>query len=143
MLSKEFERKIRIFGICERSGDILPGTVFRAAELAERDPAFRLPPAASVVCCGAVSESELLFRTGDGGLYFSLRDGWGGEDGVLYGIRVGFHYDFGHPAAEEEIIAECAQPLRGMRSFGGTMVQHALTEYRKAIRTVLERNRRG
>lgn len=51
----------------------------------------------TIECCAKISDNEILFRSKDGQYYFSLCDGWGEENGTLYGLKLGIFHDFKHP----------------------------------------------
>ena len=135
MLSQTLTLKKRIFSICERSGDILPGAAFRGVRFGDGDGS--IPEDASVVCCGRISGDALLFRTEDGRIYFSVCDGWGEEDGMLYGMQMGFSFDFRHPTAVETLPAECDAALGTYSTWGGAMAYQARKRTLDVIRSVM------
>ena len=124
MLSQKLTEKIRIYKICERSGDIEVGDTFTGVRAAEPSQ-YRDIIGIDVVCCGKVSEDELLFRAEDGRFYFSVKDGWGEEDGVLYVIKRGLFFDFEHPTSDETILAECEKALGEYHSWAGAMAHQS------------------
>ena len=138
MLTQSNLRKKHIYTVCEKSGDILQGAVFKGVRLADRDTSVSVPPDATIVCCGKLSEDEMLFRTEDGRYYFSLCDGWGEEDGVLYGLSQGMCFDFKHPTAAENILAECDAALGTYCTWGGAMAYQYRKHVLDAIRSVTE-----
>ena len=125
MLSNSLVRKNQIYTICERSGDIHAGDTFLGVHLADQDDFPSIPEKTSIVCCGKIKDDELLFRTVDGRFYFSLRDGWGCEDGTLYGLSRGLFFDFGHPTTDETILSECESHLGTYHTWGGAMAYQA------------------
>lgn len=137
MLSKILVWKNRIYSICEKSGDILPGATFSGVHLADNDEFDAIPKGATVVCCGKIRNHELLIRTEDGQYYFSICDGWGEEDGVLYGLRQGFFHDFKHPTTDETILEECDAAVGTYHTLGGAMAYHARKHTLAAIRSVV------
>lgn len=144
MLSKTITEKTRIYAVCESSGDILPGETFRGIHLAERDD--RLPSAlirAKLICCGNISDDELLFRSEDGRYYFSVCDGWGTKNGALYGLEVGIFHDFQHPTTVETIQAECEATIETYRnrvhSFNTAMLHYAKRNTLEKIRSVMKK----
>jgi hypothetical protein len=65
----------------------------------------------------------------DGQVYFSIADGWGVKDGVLYGLALGtIYFDFGHPTTPETIAQECSKSCGTYRSFAGAMAHHSRRE---------------
>ena len=120
MLSPDAIERKRIYEICEVSGEIKPGDTFKYCIIA--DELYYSPPSnGGVVCCGCISDEEILFRTADGSYYFSLLDGWGSCDGILYGLTLGFEYDFKRPTTPETIIAECEADRGTYNSWAGAM----------------------
>ena len=138
MLSKSLIRKNCVCSICEKSEDILPGEIFTGVRLADRDEFNSIPAVVTVVCCGKINNHELLFRTGNGRFYFSVRDGWGEEDGVLYGLRQGFCHDFKHPTTAETIIEECDAAVGTYHTWGGAMAYQSRKHTLDVIRSVVE-----
>ena len=124
MLSQKLLAKIHTYAVCERSGDIEVGDTFIDVRFADVGPSCDVSGIA-VVCCGKVYDDELLFRSEDGQYYFSVRDGWGEENRVLYGISRGIFFDFGHPTSEETILAECENALGEYHSWAGAMAHQS------------------
>ena len=139
MLAKA-SRKKHVYEVCERSGDINPGETYSGVRLGEWDESFFIPADVKVVCCGRVNDSELLFRTENGSYYFSICDGWGEEEGILYGLRRGIFYDFQHPTTEDTIIAECEANRGTYHTWGGAMLYHARKHTLDTIVSVIKRN---
>ena len=124
MLSQKLLAKSHTYAVCGRSGDIEVGDTFIDVRFADAGPS-RDVSGIAVVCCGKVSDDEMLFRSEDGRYYFSVSDGWGEEDGVLYGISRGLFFDFGHPTSEETILAECESALGEYHSWAGAMAHQS------------------
>ena len=124
MLSSKIKRERTIVSICEESREFLVGDTFKKVVFAEGDDE-KVKKSAGIRYCGKVSEEEALFRTGDGRVYFSVRDGWGEKDGVLYGLEQGLFFDFGHATTEETILSECESSLGTYSTWGGAMAYKA------------------
>ncbi len=107
MLTEKTAMKNSIENVCAESGDVAPGERFRSAVTAEDLSFPEIPGEAEIVCCGKVSGDEMLFRTEDGRIYFSVRDGWGGKDGILYGMTPGFRFDLGCTTNRKTLQARC------------------------------------
>ena len=120
MLSQKIIRLNRIYSICEKSKEITMGDTFTNVRFADSDN-YIIHGETSIVCCGNISEDEMLFRSEDGRYYFSVCYGWGEEDGVLYGIERGMFFDFGHPTSDETILAECEKALGEYHSWAGAI----------------------
>lgn len=121
MVSKNITEKIRIYDICKNSGDIRPDETFRGIIIAHQGSFDTISTNTKIVCCGKVSDNELLLRTEDGRYYFSIYDGWGEEHGILYGLRFGIFFDFKHPTTTDIILAECEANIGSYRTWGGAM----------------------
>ena len=141
MLSNKLKRKDKIYSVSKKSGNIAAGQTFKGIRLADEDGMedYSALTHANTVCCGNVSGDELLFRTEDGRYYFSVCDGWGEENGVLYGIELGIFYDFGHPTSAESIPTECRTALESCtyNSWAGAMAAHAKKEELADIERVM------
>ncbi|MCR4615639.1 MAG: hypothetical protein K5756_05770 [Clostridiales bacterium] len=141
MLSKDIIRKNSIYSVCEKSGRILPGDKFKGVHIADNSSDSylkRIPDDAGIICCGCIDDSEILFRTENGRFYFSVCDGWGESDGVLYGLNSGVFFDFKHPTTETTILAECdARGVSAFGTFGKAMKYQARNSTLDVIRSVM------
>ena len=137
MLSKSLVWKNHVYSICEKSEDILPGATFSGVHLADHEEFDAIPKGVIIVCCGKISNHELLFRTEDGRYYFSLREGWGEKDGVLYGLGQGIFYDFKHATTPDTILAECDAAVGTYHTWGGAMAYQSRKHTLDAIRSVM------
>ena len=138
MLSPDAIERKRIYEICESSGEIKPGDTFKDCIVA--DELYYSPLTnEDVICCGAVSDDEILFRTADGSYYFSLLDGWGSCDGILYGLSFGLEHDFKRPTTPETIIAECEADRGTYNSWAGAMSWQARGQTLDKIISVMKR----
>lgn len=139
MLSNSLDFKKRVYSICEKSGDIVSGTVLSGVIFAESNSFNSIQTEMKIICCGKVSESELLFRTENGQYYFSVCDGWGENNGILYGIRQGICYNFNHPTAVDTITSECDAALGTYHSWSGALAYRARKNTLNIIRCVMEK----
>lgn len=138
MLSPDAIERKRIYEICERSGDIKPGDTFSDCIVAD-DPYYSVPSDEGVICCGAVSDDEILFRTCDGSYYFSLTGGWGSCDGILYGLTLGLEHDFKRTTTPETIVDECEADRGTYNSWAGALSWQARQRVLDAIISVMKR----
>lgn len=137
MLSQKIIRKKQIYSICEKSAEINPDDIFKKLILAESNENRMIPDEVGIVCCGKVNDEEMLFRSSDGRCYFSVKDGWGTESGVLYGITGGLCFDFKHPTTDQTILSEC---LTGhYRSYSGAMAFQGKKRTLEIIKSVMEK----
>ena len=137
MLSQKIIRKKLIYFICEKSAEINPDDVFKKVIFAEPNEYRMIPDEVCIVCCGIVNDEEMLFRSSDGRYYFSMKDGWGEESGILYGISLGLYFDFQHPTTDQTILSEC---LTGhYRSWAGAMAFQGKKHTLETIKSVMEK----
>ena len=120
MLSNKLKRERKIVSICEESRDFHVGDTFKKVVFADDDDE-QIKTNIGIYYCGKVSGDEALFRTGDGRVYFSICNGWGEKDGILYGLEQGFFFDFGHSTTEETTLTECKNSLGTYSTWGGAM----------------------
>lgn len=140
MLSPALSRKNHIISVCVTGGDILPGTVFEAAEIAFPDDRMQIPFSEAIVCIGKRSDSEMLFSAANGRYFFTVADGWGAEDRVLYGLKIGVCFDFNHPTTVDSAIAQLEQNVKPTyTTWGGAMAYAAKTGAQKRILAALKR----
>ena len=119
MLSDKIKRENKILSVCERSRDFHVGDTFKKVIFADED--HRIKASGGVCYCGVISDDEVLFRSADGSVYFSICGGWGERHGILYGLEMGIFFDFGHPTTEETILSECEDSLGTYHTWGGAM----------------------
>ena len=141
MLSQKIKRKKDVISICESSGDIKRGDSFVGIRFANQDDDFA-DLFDSIICCGKVRDDELLFRSGDGRYYFSIKDGWGEQNGVLYGLKRGICFDFNQQTTENDVIAECESFKDTYHTWGGAMLYHSKKTTLDTIVSTLLRNRK-
>ena len=120
MLSESGIERKRIYEICENSEGINTGDSFKDCVVAD-DHYFCPPEVENIICCGPISDEEMLFRTEHGSFYFSLVDGWGTHDGILYGLSVGMKHDFKRPTTPDTIEKECESDRGTYNSWGGAL----------------------
>ncbi len=140
MLSESAIERKRIYEICEQSGEIEPGDTFCGLVTAQDISIMMTPmPREKLICCGKISDDELLFRTDDGRWYFSLCGGWGSSDGMLYGLYVGIRYNFKHSTTPGTVIEECEAARGTYNSWAGAMAWQARQQTLDKIISVMKR----
>lgn len=139
MLTNLVKDREYIYSVCRSTDDISCGAVFQNFKIAD-DEGTRINtiPKTNIICCGNLNENQKLFRTEDGRYYFGLTDGWGSEEGTLFGIRLGLFYDFGHPTTFEAALNEC-DSLGTYSSWAGAMKYHHDKSMLKLLRPVIKR----
>lgn len=138
MITQTILKKNAVYSICEQSGDIEKGTQFTGVCFADCE--YRtIPENMPIVCCGQYGEDEILFRSKDGRYRFSIIDGWGEKDGVLYGLKQGLYYDFERPATDEAVLSAYENLPGDYRSWSGAMAYHAKKQTLEKIAAVLKK----
>ena len=140
MLSEKITLRNRVLFICAVSDELRPGDSFKSVEFIDRSRGF-IPEQNDIICCGNISDEEMLFRSGDGRYYFSVKDGWGAKDDKLYGVEKGFFVDFYHSTTEETVISECKTRIDacGYNSWIGAMAFYAKKDALKKIMSVMKK----
>lgn len=140
MLSPTIIRKRQILDICENSRDLFPGDKFQNIKIAETDDFVHLPLNTTIVCVGPLDANEMLFSAGDGRYYFTVIDGWGEKNNVLYGLEFGDYYDFKHPTTTESAITELEMQVKPtFTTWGGAMKYYATVSGKKKMLDVLRK----
>ncbi len=143
MLSPNLRKKNLILAICEKSGDIQPGTIFRSIRIADPDDGLHIPIGSTITCIGRLDDDEMLFSAADGRYYFSIVDGWGEQNHTLYGLEIGACYDFKHSTTIESAIDEFEKKTRPTyTTWGGAMAYGAKIGSIKRILSALKRVKR-
>ena len=129
-----------VYFICEKSGDIARGAVFRSVRTTDTEYYEELKKldGSSIICCGDVNDEEKIFRTEDGRFYFTLQDGWGYENKCIYGMKHGLFQDFGQPTTFEEALAKCDFKPQ-YSTFGGALKYQARREKYEVLKKYIRR----
>ncbi len=106
MNSKETSKYLETCLICRISEKVNPGDSFDGCIVSSEDSALPQKDE-KIICCGKISDDEMMFRTEDGRLFFSLQGNWGCRDGILYGTYFSVMHDFKRPTKPENIVDEC------------------------------------
>lgn len=132
MLSPTIIRKRQVLAVCENSRDIIPGDEFHGVRIAEPDDLVHLPLNPTIVCIGQLDVDEMLFSADNGRYYFTVIDGWGEKDQMLYGLEFGDYYDFKHPTTTESAIEELEMQAKPtFTTWGGAMKYYATISRKK------------
>ncbi len=137
MLSNKLKKERKIVSVCEESRDFHIGDTFKKVVFANDDEQVKTNTGISY--CGKVSSNEALFRTGDGRVYFSICEGWGEKEGILYGLEQGIFFDFGHATTEESILSECEKGLGTYSTWGGAMAYQSMKGTLDTIAKVMKK----
>lgn len=129
MLSKTLSQKKLIHTICESDQEIRIGDEFDSLKIANGFHTVN----STFVYLGKI-DGEFLFSTKNRHIFFSVRDGIGEKDGVLYGLKSGFFHDFGYPLDEKNITEEYKPTYT---TWGGAMAYYAKKQILDKISYVL------
>lgn len=101
----------RIKAICKKDRTIFQkGAVFDKITVLNSDP-YDSMLCGPVTFLGCTDRYEILFTSGNGRYYFTVRDGWGVEDNCLYALSIGaIRRDFKKPVTVEEIESGVNNP---------------------------------
>lgn len=104
MLSGKLITEEKIKAICKKDR-----TIFQKGAVFDKITVLNSDPCGSMLCgpvtfLGHTDSYEMLFSSGNGRYYFTVRDGWGVEDNCLYALSIGaICRDFKKPVTVEEI----------------------------------------
>ena len=111
MLSEKLITEEKIKAICKKDRTIFQkGAVFDKITVLNSDP-YDSMLCGPVTFLGCTDRYEILFTSGNGRYYFTVRDGWGVEDNCLYALSIGaIRRDFKKPVTVEEIESGVNNP---------------------------------
>ena len=143
MISYKEMKKMTVFEICLNSEEIKAGDTFNGCVLAV-DGCYSPPPNDGIIiCCGRITENEMLFCTEDGRIFFSLRDYWGKRDGILYGKESVSYYDFKRSTLPENIVEECEAERGTYNSWACALAWKRRGEFLDSVIAVMKRETSG
>ncbi len=109
MLSEKIKEQYRAIEICEKDNtDFKKGMMFDRLVISNsRRKDLEDTP---VIFLGFFDSDEMILCTADKKICFSLYDGWGVENNILYAISVGPICSFKNPITIENLKAELTNP---------------------------------
>ena len=129
MLSEKLIMEEKIKSICKKDR-----TVFRRGMgfdgITVLNPGF----CGSMLCgpvtfWGHTDQNEMLFSSGNGRYYFTVRDGWGVEDNCFYALSIGaIKRDFKKAVTIEEIEHEINNPEEPRSTYSAMAIKMKLKE---------------
>lgn len=147
MLAKRIINERQVYSICEKSIEIKVGDMFKTVVFSDQfDNEHFVPLQKGIICCGNIREEEMLFCSDDGVCYFSIIDGWGVEDGILYGLNKGMFFKFPHPTTFETIVSDCEEQIKNLNKLParcGQFAAMARAEQKKClgeIESIMKKN---
>ena len=129
MLSEKLIIEEKIKDICKKDRTIFQkGSVF--GKITVLNPDF----CGSMLCgpvtfMGLTDSYEMLFSSGNGRYYFTVRDGWGVEDNCFYALSIGaIKRDFKKPVTIEEIEHEVNNPKEPKSAYSALAIRMKLKD---------------
>ena len=90
-----------------------------------------------VTFLGCTDRYEILFTSGNGRYYFTVRDGWGVEDNCLYALSIGaIRRDFKKPVSIEEIEHEVNNPEEPKSTYSALSIKMKLKDDKEILKVL-------
>ena len=90
-----------------------------------------------VTFLGRTDSYEMLFSSGNGGYYFTVRDGWGVEDNCLYALSIGaIRRDFKKPVTIEEIESGVNNPKEPRGTYSALAIGMKLKDDKEILKVL-------
>lgn len=129
MLSETMKLKEKIINICKYDK-----TPLRKGSTFDRITVLKSVFYGSMLCgpvtfLGHTDSYEMLFSSGNGRYYFTVRDGWGVEDNCFYALSIGsIKRDFKKPVTIEEIEHEVNNPEEPKSAYSALSIKMKLKD---------------
>ena len=137
MLSGKLIREEKIKAICKNDR-----TLFRKGAVFYRITVLNSDPCGSMLCgpitfLGHTDSYEMLFSSGNGRYYFTVRDGWGVEDNCLYALSIGaIRRDFKKPVTIEEIESGVNNPKEPRGTYSALAIGMKLKDDKEILKVL-------
>ena len=129
MLSETMKLEEKIISICKHDK-----TFLRKGSTFDKITVLKSGFYGSMLCgpvtfLGHTDSYEILFSSGNGRYYFTVRDGWGVEDNCLYALSIGaIKRDFKKPVSIEEIEHEVNNPEEPKSTYSALSIKMKLKD---------------
>ena len=129
MLSETMKLKEKIICICKQDK-----TFLRKGSTFDKITVLKSGFYGSMLCgpvtfLGHTDSYEMLFSSGNGRYYFTVRDGWGVEDNCLYALSIGaIKRDFKKAVSIEEIEHEINNPEEPRSTYSAMAIKMKLKD---------------
>lgn len=129
MLSETMKLEEKIISICKHDK-----TFLRKGSTFDKITVLKSGFYGSMLCgpvtfLGHTDSYEMLFSSGNGRYYFTVRDGWGVEDNCLYALSIGaIKRDFKKPVSIEEIEHEVNNPEEPKSTYSALSIKMKLKD---------------
>lgn len=134
MLSGKLITEEKIKAICKKDR-----TIFQKGAVFDKIIVLNSDPCDSMLCgpvtfLGCTDRYEILFTSGNGRYYFTVRDGWGVEDNCLYALSIGaIRRDFKKPVTVEEIESGVNNPKEPRGTYSALAIGMKLKDDREIL----------
>lgn len=134
MLSEKLIMEEKIKAICKKDRTIFQkGAVFDKITVLNSDP-YDSMLCGPVTFLGCTDRYEMLFTSGNGRYYFTVRDGWGIEDNCLYALSIGaIRRDFKKPVTVEDIEFSVNHPKEPKSTYSALSIGMKLKDDREIL----------
>ena len=137
MLSETMKLKEKIISICKHDK-----TFLRKDSTFDKITVLKSVFYGSMLCgpvtfLGRTDSCEMLFSSGNGRYYFTVRDGWGVEDNCLYALSIGsIKRDFKKPVTIEEIEYEVNNPEAPKSTYSALSIKMKLKDNTQILKVL-------
>ena len=137
MLSEKLIMEEKIKAICKKDRTIFQkGAVFDKITVLNSDP-YDSMLCGPVTFLGCTDRYEILFTSGNGRYYFTVRDGWGVEDNCLYALSIGaIRRDFKKPVTIEEIESGVNNPKEPRGTYSALAIGMKLKDDKEILKVL-------
>lgn len=117
-------------------------TLFRKGAVFDRITVLNSDLCGSMLCgpvtfLGHTDSYEMLFSSGNGRYYFTVRDGWGVEDNCLYALSIGaIRRDFKKPVTVEDIEFSVNHPKEPKSTYSALSIGMKLKDDREILKVL-------
>lgn len=129
------EEKIK--AICKKDR-----TIFQKGAVFDKITVLNSDPCGSMLCgpvtfLGCTDRYEMLFTSGNGRYYFTVRDGWGVEDNCLYALSIGaICRDFKKPVTVEDIEFSVNHPKEPKSTYSALLIGMKLKDDKEILKVL-------
>lgn len=129
MLSETMKLKEKIISICKNDKTFLKkGSTFDKITVL-KSGFYGSMLCGPVTFLGHTDSYEMLFSSGNGRYYFTVRDGWGVEDNCFYALSIGaIKRDFKKAVSIEEIEHEINNPEEPRSTYSAMAIKMKLKD---------------
>lgn len=137
MLSEKLIMEEKIKSICKNDRTLFQkGAVFGKITVLNSDLCGSML-CGPVTFLGHTDSYEMLFSSGNGRYYFTVREGWGVEDNCLYALSIGaILRDFKKPVTVEEIESGVNNPKEPRGTYSALAIGMKLKDDREILKVL-------